>query len=110
MARTITEAQKTVTLPLTELVPKVGGLSNTIFTQNKDVLYAGQYLVNQYPTTTSGTDLTVPVAVTTQRITGSYLFDVDAQPINTVPYFLTFRFAPEAALRAVKTFRNGNHR
>lgn len=78
MTRTTTEPQKTITIPLTKLVPKVAGLSNTIFTQNKDTLYAGQYLVNQYPTTTAEIDLTVPVAVTTQRITGSYIFDLDS--------------------------------
>ncbi len=73
-----TDTVKVEVKPLTEVVNKVGGLYNTVFTQNKDTVYAGQYLVNQYPTSTSATDLTIPVSISTNRITGSYLFDLDS--------------------------------
>lgn len=69
---------KTEVHELKDVVKKVGGLVNTVFTQKDGILYTGQYLVNQLPTATSQTDFVTSVTLSTYRITGSYLFDLDS--------------------------------
>jgi hypothetical protein len=78
MARTVTEAQKTVSLPIKDLVRPYNGLYDTVFTQRNGDYYVGEKIINGLPTSTALTDLTFPITLVANRITGSYIFDVDA--------------------------------
>lgn len=82
MAKKREEVQKTLkltvadsaTLDSTNYLP---GIFNTLFTMRDGKPYLGKPLVNRLPYTAAITDLAIPVAITNDRITGSYIFDMD---------------------------------
>lgn len=115
MARTVTEAQKSVTLPIQDLVRPNNGLFETIFTQKNGDYYVGQKLVNQFPTSTAATDLSFAHTLSvTNRVTGSYMFDLDSNKtvmiVKVDTSIVLYEYSPgiAPALIATLTCASGN--
>lgn len=114
MARSVTEAQKSITLPIQDLVRPTNGMYNTIITQKNGDYYVGQTITNQLSSSSAIIDMTVPISLSTQRITGSYMFDLDSNKtvmvvkVHTSIYLYEYSSGIAPALIATLSCASGN--